>query len=481
MSGFIRDSWNYLRLGYTMYRCYGDWRERENFSNGNIESLIKRIHKCGSVAIKFVQWIKPLLELIVIDEREFYEAETEIPWWLRKLDVFYEECHEHSVDYTIREYSNAFNESLTDSHDIIDVLGSGSIGQVYLIRHKGTRTQSVLKIIHPHVISQINTFERWYRFFRFIPPIDRMLKRFPINLTDFIASFRKQCDLIQETNNLLRLRNIYQTNDFLHIPEIYKTSPGIIVMEYVKGEPFEESAISQYEKFKLFSHLYMFMRNNIICENFNHGDLHKGNWKVYEKGIVVYDFGFCWSLPQSKIHLVDKCICVFEGSIDSNRLKTIADITEIMFTIVLHPHISDKQTLRDQMHEHVSASRFVGASKMGLIVQPVSIIKLLFEFCQGRNLQIDHNLVQFLIIFIELQKHGIRYGFASNSHDPYPNVKVFKERYAKCLNFCETYDVYPKYREYMKCKLSELQVCRDSIFDTVDFPEEIRELALKKI
>lgn len=478
MLGFIRDSWNYLRLGYSIYRCYDDWGNTDTFSHGNFESLIRDIHECGSVAIKFVQWIKPLLELIVIDEEEFYKAETEVPWWLRKLDIFYEECKEHSVDYTIREYSLAFHEPLTETYDIIDVLGSGSIGQVYLIQHKETLNKSVLKIIHPHVLSQIDTFERWYRWSKIIPKIDRLLKSFSINLSDFIASFRKQCDLLQETNNLLKLKHTYQTNDFIHIPEIYQTSSTIIVMEYVEGISFEKASLSQYEKSKIFSHLYLFMRNNIICENFNHGDLHKGNWKVREKGIVVYDFGFCWSLPKSMLHLVDKCICVFEGSFDTNRSKTISDITDIMYMIVLHPHIADKQTLRDQIHEHVSVSRFVGASKIGLIVQPIAIIKLLFEFCDGKDLQIDHNLVQFLIIFIELHKHGIRYGFASNSHDPYPNAKVFKERYANCLNFCETYDVYPKYTEYMKRKLSELQVGRDSIFDTVDFSDEFRRMAL---
>lgn len=478
MLGFIRDSWNYLRLGHSVYRCYCDWERKETFSHGNFEVLIRHIHECGSVAIKFVQWIKPLLELIVIDEEDFYKEEIEIPWWLRKLDVFYEECQEHSVDYTIQEYSNAFNESLTETYDIIDILGSGSIGQVYLIKHKETLQQSVLKIIHPHVLSQIDTFERWYRWSRFIPQIDRLFQDFPINLSDFIVSFRTQCDLLQETNNLLKLRQTYRANEFIHIPDIYQTSPKITVMEYVEGIAFERASLSQYEKAKLYTHLYMFMRNNIICENFNHGDLHKGNWKVYKQGIVIYDFGFCWSLPRSKMHLVDKCICVFEGAIDANRSKTISDVTDIMYMIVLHPHISDKQALRDQMYEHVAKSRYVGESEVGLIVQPISIIKLLFEFCDGRHIQIDHNLVQFLIIFIELQKHGIRYGFASNSHDPYPNVKVFKERYANCLNFCETYNVYPKYREYIKCKLSNLQVNRDSIFDTVDFSDEIRKLAI---
>jgi predicted unusual protein kinase regulating ubiquinone biosynthesis (AarF/ABC1/UbiB family) len=480
MSGFLRDSWNYVGLGCAIYRCYTDWCETKSFRNGNFESLIKRIHGCGSVAIKFVQWIKPLVELVVIDEDEFYKEEPDMPWWLRKLDVFYENCREHEIEYTLQEYYRTFGEDLSETHDILDILGSGSIGQVYLIRRKDTKKQTVLKIIHPRVLSQIDTFERWYRLSGWIPPIRRILAKFPIDITDFINSFRTQCDLIQETNSLLKIQRTYRDNKYIHIPEIYLTSKNIIEMEYLEGGSLDDVQISTYEKAKLFTHLYMFMRNNIICENFNHGDLHKGNWKVHpEEGIILYDFGFCWSLPESRIHLVDKCLTVFEGAVVTNRMDTVKNIADIMFILVLHQNVKDKESLYSEMKHHISVSPFVGASKQGLIVQPIAVIKLLFGFCEGKELQIDHNLLQFLILFIELQKHGIRYGFASCMTDPYPNEMVFKERYANCLNFCETYQVYPKYRDYVKQMLSDLQISRTSIFDMVEFSEDIRLMAIQ--
>lgn len=478
MSGFLRESWNYLRLGFSVYRCFKEWERDSTFSHGAFEALIKDIHCCGSVAIKFVQWVKPLLELLVVDEKKFCTDDYEVPWWLRKLDVFYEDCQEHSVNHTLHEYTRMFHENLTDTHEIMDLLGSGSIGQVYLLKHKDTEELSVIKVIHPHVESQIDTFEKIYKCAHYIPPFRQILSDIPINLSDFIVSFRKQCDMIQESNNLLMFKNIYRSNQYIRIPDIYKISKSVLVMEYVKGEIFEKSTLTQYEKSKIFTHLYLFMRSNIVCDNFNHGDLHKGNWKIHEKGIVVYDFGFCWSLPKNKLHLADKCIRVFEGGDNKNLSKTISKLTEIMFALVLHPHIKNKGALREQIYEHIQNSRFVGKSNVGIIVQPISVIKLLVEFCNGRYLKIDHNLVQFLIIFVELQRLGIRYGFSATTHSPVPDIKVFKERYANCLNFCKTYKIFPRYVKYMEDRLSELQITRKSIFDTVDFTEDIRKMAL---
>ena len=58
-----------------------------------------------------------------------------------------------------------------------------------------------------------------------------------------------------------------------------------------------------------------------MIENFNHGDLHPGNWRVRieeEKcKIVIYDYGFCWKQNQSQFEEMGDLMTDTFGS--SNR------------------------------------------------------------------------------------------------------------------------------------------------------------------
>jgi hypothetical protein len=487
MWNFVKYSYNYLRLGYTLHQLYTSWSDTQRVEVCLYEQMVRQVQSCGAVAIKFIQWFHPLLELRFIDEDDYHKEnyKDKLPWWIKKLEIFYENCDIHSFDYTIQEYKRSFDRDLMEEYDILDVLGSGSIGQVYLVQRKGTTEKIVMKIVHPDIDVQIDSFEFCLKYMYRIPKVKSLLETLSIDLFSFIKCFRKQQDMVKEGNNLLKMYTIYKDNPHIHIPELYGVSENILLMEYIEGCDFDKLQCKPYEKLKIYTMFYLFMRNNITCENFNHGDLHSGNWKVHEdRGIVVYDYGFCWSAPSEKKHTVDKAIIVCEGSNLQNRDQTIKLVSELMFDLLVHEHIQDKSTLMEKICEYVKSSQFVGMceDEKDISISPINIFQLLTNFCIINHVMIDYNLIQFLIIFIQIQRHCITYGYASSENDTiYPDIKIYKERYANCLNFCRTYNVYPKYANYIKNKLNELQVDRTSIFDTVDFSDEIRKLAVSKI
>ena len=46
------------------------------------------------------------------------------------------------------------------------------------------------------------------------------------------------------------------------------------------------------------------------------------------------------------------------------------------------------------------------------------------------------------------------------------------------LTFCKTYNIFPGYSDYIEEKLNDKQLKIDTIFDTVEMDDSIKELAL---
>lgn len=483
MRAFLWYSWKYLRLAQKIKVCYDVYEETNCLNYDLLDGVLNYISECGSVATKLIQWITPILELVAVDESEFFKSDysERKPRWMRRLENFYENCDEHSYEYTKACYLSEFNEELEDRYDIVSLLGSGSIGQVYLIRNKESEEKSVIKVLHPSVSEQIDIFEWWYKILFRYPRIQAIIRKIPVNLLDFVKSFRMQSDFISEANHILRMREIYRENEYIHIPAVQRVSKSVLQMEYLEGFQVEELKLKKTEEYKRFMIFYLFMRNNIICENYNHGDVHPGNWKLHpDKGITVYDFGFCWSFTKERRHVVEKTLDLFEGSNYVNKDKTIRGVADLIYELTIHDSIANKDFLKEEILAYVRNSPYVGGSDGGLTVSPISTIKILSGFCEDKDIYVDSYLIQFLILFVQMQKYCMIYGFTySERRGIYPDVKVYKERYSDCLNFCQTYDIFPKYQKFVIEKLTELQITRSSIFDSITFSESIRSLAIQ--
>ena len=301
MINLIRYFYNYSSLLYTFYGYFNNYRINNIHDMVLLDNLIEKIKCCGSVAIKFCQWVIPKLEVMHLEKEDIHNNNK--PLWLRKLEKFYENCENHSLEYTLNTYKKIYKTDLQKDYDIIDIIGSGSIGQVYLLQSKKINEYSesqkyVMKILHPNVKNEIYYFRHYYNVIRKIPIFKKILnENFPFNINGFIDSFEEQSNFINESNHLLKFQESYKKNKMIIIPRLIKCSSDIMIMSYEEGITFDELTYDNYSKYKIALLLTSFTRNNQEIINFNHGDLHKGNWKVRDNKIVIYDFGFCWNIP----------------------------------------------------------------------------------------------------------------------------------------------------------------------------------------
>ena len=469
-------AFNYLRLCWNLYDMITHVKNGD-YVGDYIDRLIPHISQCGSVAIKCCQWVLPKIEMIYMSEDQIFDK-IDKPRWHQKLEQFLEDCPCHSLSETQRIYKQEFGSEITDEYDIKDILGSGSIGQVYLVVHKSSGEERVLKVQHPNVAYEIRVFERLCWLCNSLPYIKDLFLQVPFRYSDFVASFREQIDFIREANNLLEMSETYKDNDHLMIPKIYKISKRAIIMQYIPGETFDNTTLSEYDKGKIFLHLFLFFRNNLICENFNHGDLHQGNWKVHSRShIAIYDFGFCWSLPEDKKHIIQTTIDIHEEGIQDHE-EFMKALSDLMYDLIDHREIENKEQLKRDLIDYVTQTNLVHLKDV--TISPLTTSKILNKFCLDypKPLYLYSNLVQFLILFIQIHHMCIRYDHSNPSGVYSPNDQIFKGHYIELLTFCETYNIYPKFRDYAVKRLDDKQIARKSIFDTIDFPESIRELAL---
>ena len=93
------------------------------YNNKLLKILIKNIYKCGVIPIKMIQWSLPYMKLINIDDKI-----------INILENSYEKCPIHDIKFTNKIYKNDFYLDLDNDYKIINVIGSGSIAQVYKIK-----------------------------------------------------------------------------------------------------------------------------------------------------------------------------------------------------------------------------------------------------------------------------------------------------------------------------------------------------------
>ena len=291
----ISQFWNYSKLSYNLYSLYSEYNKNKSIDTDKSNILIDSIHRnvlqCGAICIKFAQWLLPILDNIYIDGEDK-------PYWFVSLEDLYENCPIHSTEYSKQIYYDNFKEYFDDDYKIIDVVGSGSVGQVYKIHNKHTQDYFALKVIHPNVHNELKLFKKFLSFILWFNCLRKKLYGLvPVDYQQFIDNFEEQVNLVHEANYLSRMKYNYRNNPSIIIPELVKFGENCIVMSYEEGEIMDKMDISGYQKTKIISLLYGFIMSNQLFYDVLHNDVHKANWKVRRIdenrfAVVVYDFGF---------------------------------------------------------------------------------------------------------------------------------------------------------------------------------------------
>ena len=189
-----------------------------------INKLKNRVLECGCIGIKFTQWIISKLKGIDKDDYKFL---------ISKFDDVFDDCCYHDFEYTKSVFEAEFNRKFEDIFDItkLEVLASGSIGQVYKTRFKKVKISNknndiVIKVRHPYIehiksyqmiliyiligLQKFNWFKRKYHLH--------------FNLNDFINNINKQIDFNIEAYNCSRIEKAYKDNEYVVIPKIHNFS-----------------------------------------------------------------------------------------------------------------------------------------------------------------------------------------------------------------------------------------------------------------
>ena len=435
--------------------------------NGSVsdELVVKckdSIVKSGYVITKLCQWILPHLQVV-------YNVEEES--WYKILEEVYEDCYIHEIQFTKDRFYSSFNVPFDNLYEIESIVASGSIGQVYKIRAKHTGKIYAMKCKHPYVNLQYYLTTGFIKIMTSWLTISKVLQArlFPIDLDVFYKSLKDQIYLSKEADNMERMYEIYKDNEYIIIPKVQRRSNDIIIMEYIRGKSFFDLDISEYERNKIAMLFFITIRHMIICSNFIHGDLHKGNWKIVENDnkykIVLYDLGYCFNLPEG--HNIE----MFEA-IEENNVEKMTKLINIITTDVYNRTIEETKKIAE---EELSVN----------ICRPCTIKQLLsgvVDVCRNYKYIIKGYFVSVLIIVDQTTflKHKYKICTDTKIHtrdikteqEVYKHIAV-KNEYPDIISFCQTYKIFPDMQEYYQKKIDKDRDERKNIFESCNFSDII--------
>jgi len=363
-----------------------------------------------------VQWGLPLMKLLEIDNNI-----------INILENTYERCPIHELEYSRKIFKKDLYDDLNE-YDILEVLGSGSIAQVYKIRDKKGNIYA-LKVKHPNIDSNFYYIKLLLKIiFSFIS----FNKLIPVSLDEFLNNFEKQLNLLNEGNNLIKFSNLYDNNNLYKIPKLYKLSENIIMMEYLEGITIERYKNNNYRYSKFNLLIYIFMQNNLYMNNYNHGDLHNYNWKITtDNKIVIYDFGLCWDLRNTNL-LNDL----------NNFIDGIHDYDYDMIYNSFYNIIKYNSNIDD-----IIIWKYFKENKKH-IIKIMDFFHHIIVFSINNNIKLDITLLHIIISW-----QNICLIFMNNYSDSegFEHHSLYMEEY----NICDYYKIFPDYQTFLKKQINK--------------------------
>ena len=451
---------NYIQLSLwmTIYLC------QKNKSRTIYRLIIKKIKDSGCIAIKFAQWMIPILEME-------YNLDKDM---LQEIEELYEDCNYEMDTYMENVYKQEFRKDFTKDFTNEGMIGSGSIGQVYKVKDRNNKLYA-LKILHPYSKFQITVCKYMINIFNFIPFTRRLLRYYiPIDIKTFIQDFELQTDLTNEANNCMRFYEIYKDNPKVVIPKIHKISKNILVMSYEEGETFDDSTISDYKKSKVITLLKCFIRDMEGYQHFVHGDVHKGNWKIRDQkgtdpSIVIYDFGFCWEtsdslnnvLPLLDIYLAKLVNADF--SVREHLLKRVENV---------YKKDSENDILHEILYNFFQKTytvEFISEDlKQSENINDVDdLVKYILTFSKRNNILLESCLFQCVIIINQMNKYVISADKEGHNHNVDDTLDI--------ISYCQTHDIFKNYCDFLVDTLNRRQSTKQKQKSNFNFKELLQE------
>ena len=341
-----------------------------------IKVFLKNIYKCGVIPVKMVQWVLPYMKIINIDNKIIHILENT-----------YENCPIHDINYTRQVFKQDYYYNMDEDYDIINIIGSGSIAQVYKIKNKKSEKLYAMKVKHPNANKDFKTIKYYLN---------------------------------------MKFNELYENNNLYKIPKLYKFSNNIIIMDYIPGKSLDTLKDNNIEHYKYHLYIYIFIQNNLFMNDFNHGDLHNYNWKITDDNkIVIYDFGLCWTLNSNKI--IDTINILNDGFYNKNNHL----IYKAFYNYIRFSSDIDEKYIKEYFHNiPEQIGRFIDFSNH------------VFNFCLKYNVKLN---IKILYMIISYQNILITFmeNFISDEENDYH--EVYKEEY----NICDYHNILPEYKLFL--------------------------------
>lgn len=208
------------------------------------------------------------------------------------------QCPEHDHDYSARIIRDAFGDNYDTKR--MEIVGSGTISQVYKTRIRQSGRMVAIKVMHPNVKKEISDACNYYKE---VKTSLLFPGRFVTICDLFFQDLKKQLEMNREFKNGKRYKQMMQPNPdgnyIVVVPEMIDVSKKCLVMSYEESILAANVVALHLDKhimMKMCEVIFFTIFSNIIS-GFVHLDLHAGNFGIQNHEsrenmkIVIYDFG----------------------------------------------------------------------------------------------------------------------------------------------------------------------------------------------
>jgi ubiquinone biosynthesis protein len=319
-----------------------------------------------------------------------------------RLNYTLEDCKVHSWNDTKQLYYNNYGRNINDDYELDtctedndskeNIIGSGSIGQVYKLYNKKLDKFVAVKVRHPNIDNEIDEFvsiinildviNKIFSKFFTIPYI-RVINTFKLNII-------QQKDFISEANNMIKYSNNFKNDTNIIIPYVYYYSADFIIMDYHKGIPINEISNKQL-KYSVSYDINFIQLSSIMIYDLLHSDLHNGNWKVEllennKYNIIIYDFGIVVSTKKIKYN--------------QNLILSIMTSDHNTFINVLYDNYILKEHEKLSVKENLFNKLYIYIHNIDKTVAPCDKLRNIMKYAINNNIIQDNETINLLLSMI---------------------------------------------------------------------------------
>jgi len=359
------------------------------------------------------------------------------------LDFVFEECDFHKLEDTQRIYLEDFGKPINNEFEVIEVIASGSIGQVYKVCSKSQNKIMALKSKHPGINESIGSFVRVVKIACWL---FRPFNKYNNVILEYIQNINLQLDYNQEAENMILLKEKWKNESTVIVPEVYNYSDNFICMSYHEGTNYNLLD----SNYKLLASLYInfIILNSLLVHDFLHADLHTGNWKVV--------LG-----PQMKILMYDCGIMCSTGNKENNKLVVshlLAGSFDKMVSVVSKKDLHGKIKIKNDKRI-IECAKFI---KDNLPENSVDRVKFFINNILEKKINLDKGVLHVLTAFAIIGEIGANSSKVILKYETRGNF-IYECIIYFYIGLLENIGIFNELKDYLK-KWMDSDKCHNEIY-----------------